>query len=57
MAGKTEEHNERGEQWRQKASPLSNFTGKKRRPRGALFHGTDPTLAKRAEEELQTFGR
>lgn len=57
MARKTEEHNERGEQWLQKASPAPNSGGKKRKPRGALFHGSDPTLAKRAEEELKTFGR
>lgn len=47
-----------------KASPPSSSTGepadtagKKRKPRGALFHGEDSTLAKRAEKELHTFGR
>lgn len=29
----------------------------KRKPRGALFHSGDPTLAQRIEEELYDFGR
>lgn len=64
MARKAEQHNERREQSgpsRQKASSPSSsateFARKKRRPRGSLFHGDDPTLAKRVEEELHTFGR
>ncbi|MBA2440788.1 MAG: hypothetical protein H0V53_00050 [Rubrobacter sp.] len=57
MARRTEEQNERQEQPRQKGSPTSSSAGKKRKPRGALFHGDDPTLAKRTEEELHTFGR
>lgn len=58
MARRIEEQNERREQPRQEASSPSGSAGKKRRkPRGALFHGDDPTLAKRAEEELRTFGR
>lgn len=60
MAGRTEEHQEeeRREQSRPNVPPASISSGKKRRkPRGALLHGNDPTLAKRAEEELRTFGR
>lgn len=57
MVRRTEEQDERREQLRQKASPSSGSAGKKRKPRGALFHGDDPTLAKRAEEELHSFGR
>lgn len=57
MARRAEEQNERREQSRQKMSPASGLAEKKRKPRGALFHGDDPTLAKRAEEELHTFGR
>ncbi|MGH3087403.1 MAG: hypothetical protein ACRDSJ_08810 [Rubrobacteraceae bacterium] len=29
----------------------------KRKPRGGILHGDDPTLAKRVEEELYGFGR
>ncbi len=29
----------------------------KRKPRGGILHGDDPTLAKRLEEELYDFGR
>lgn len=30
---------------------------KRRKPRGVILHGDDPTLAKRLEEELYAFGR
>ena len=63
-ARRAKEQNERREP-QQKASSPSNSTGssagknvrKKRKPRGALFHGNDPTLSKRVEEELYNFGR
>lgn len=58
MARRTEKQNERREQPRREASSPSGSAGKKREPREALLHGDDPTLAKRAEEELRTsFGR
>lgn len=61
MSRRTEEHNEGRQQSRRKTSSASSSAGesvgKKRKPRGALFQGYDPTLAKRAEEELHTFGR
>ncbi len=57
MARRTKEQDERREQPRQETSSPSDAAEKKRKPRGALFHGDDPTLAKRAEEELRTFGR
>jgi hypothetical protein len=54
MARRTEEHHGRREQPR----PQSPSSGtKKRKPRGPLFHGDDPTLAKRVEEELHNLGR
>lgn len=55
MSRKIEERQERQERPGPKDPLLSG--GKKRKPRGALFHGNDPTLAKRAEEELHSFGR
>lgn len=55
-AKRTEEQNEHQQPARPKTS-LSSPIKKKRQPRGALFHSHDPTLAKRAEEELHTFGR
>lgn len=45
------------DQLRQATSRSSVPVDKKHKPRGALFHGDDPTLAKRVEEELNTFGR
>jgi hypothetical protein len=61
MVRKTGEQDERRERPRQggEAPPPPGPDGKKRRrPRGALFRGDDPTLAKRAEEELYaSFGR
>ncbi len=57
MARRTEKQDEREKWSRAKAPPPSGSAGKKREPRGALFHGEDPTLAKRAEEELYRFGR
>ncbi len=57
MARRTKEQDDRREQPRQETSSPSDAAEKKRKPRGALFHGDDPTLAKRAEEELRTFGR
>ena len=59
MARRTEEQNERRGQPRQEdtSSPSGSAAKKRRKPRGALFRGDDPTLAKRAEEELRTFGR
>lgn len=60
-ARRTKEQYEQRERSRQKVASASSSSGesfsKKRKPRGALFHGEDPTLAKRAEEELYTFGR
>lgn len=56
-AGKTEEQNERRDRPRRKLSSPSGPAREKRKPRGAIFHGDDPTLAKRAEEELHTLGR
>ena len=53
-----QERDERREGPRQEASFPSGSAGKKREPHGAPLHGDDPTLAKRAEEELRTsFGR
>lgn len=43
---KTDKEHKDGEKWRPK-----------RKPRGALFHSGDPTLAQRIEEELYDFGR
>lgn len=57
MTRRTEKQDERGERSQPKVPPPSGSAGKKREPRGALFHGEDPTLAKRAEEELHSFGR
>lgn len=57
MARRTEEHQEPREQPRSKVPPPSSSAGKKRKPRGVLFQGDDPTLAKRAEEDLHGFGR
>jgi hypothetical protein len=48
MAKRTEEQHERREQpWQKLPRPSA---GKKRKPRGPLFHSGDPTLAKRLEE-------
>lgn len=56
-AGKTEGQNERRDRSQRKLSSPSGPAREKRKPRGAIFHGDDPTLAKLAEEELYTFGR
>ncbi len=55
MARRTEEHEERREQPWPKGQPPSD--GKKRKPRGPLFHSGDPTLAKRLEEEVYSSRR
>lgn len=59
MARRTEKHPERREQPESKLPPSSNEKKRKptRKPRGGLFHGADPTLAKRVEEELHNLGR
>lgn len=56
-ARRTEEQDELRQPTRRKTSSPSSSDKDKRKPRGALFHGDDPTLAKRAEEELHTLGR
>lgn len=38
-------------------TPSASETTKLRKPRSGILHGEDPTLAKRVEEELHTFGR
>lgn len=55
MSEKAEGRERAQEQKQQENPPPSDE--KKRKPRGALLRGDDPTLAKRVEEELYSFGR
>lgn len=56
MVKKADKDQESNKQQQSKNRPQIN-SANKRKPRGALFHGDDSTLARRVEEELHGFGR
>ena len=55
MGRRTEQHHESRE--RPQPKPPTPSGGKKRKPRGPLFHSGDPTLAERLEEEVYSSRR